>query len=72
VTEKHHDSLLGRQNVDDTQVVEHTVAVTPACGPEPLNRRGIRRRLQLIVGAYANANAKRALEVLEGRHCASF
>ena len=54
-----------------TQVEEHTVAVTPACGPVPLNRRGIRRRLQLIVEAYTNANAKRALELLGGRHCES-
>jgi hypothetical protein len=51
--------------------VEHTVVVTPACGPVPLNRRGI-RRLQLIVEAYTNANAKRALELLGGRHCESF
>jgi len=41
------------------------VAVTPACGPVPLNRHGI-RRLQLIVEAYTDANAKRALELLGG------
>jgi len=36
VTHKYHDSLPRRENVYDTQVVEHTVAVTPACGPVPL------------------------------------
>jgi len=51
------------------------VAVTPACGPVPLNRHGI-RRLQLIVEAYTDANAKRALELLGGggggRHWGGF
>ena len=75
MTQKHHDSLLRQENVYDTQVVEHTVAVIPACGPVSLNRRGMRRELQLIVEAYTNANAKRALELPGGgggRHCESF
>jgi hypothetical protein len=32
----------------------------------------MRRRLQLIVEAYTNANAKRALELLGGSDCESF
>ena len=53
--------------MDDTQVVEHTMAVTPACGPVPLNRRGIKRRPAADSGSLHQCKCETGLGIAWGQ-----